>query len=425
MDTIQIFIEILDNSKNIPKEIRGEVLKSLNVSDYEPLREFVMESLEQFNFNLVERKFLSSIENLVTEEVNRLIQTNNHEIFILNLTEGIKKSKPQNFFIEDDFKNLAKNINNKFPLLASDEWYLKFISKKEQIINVINNYNNVIVDTLVKLVPQLSSELQMKKEVSENSQASINSSVNQSSKLQTELSLDDFVARCTEKLNEVDIMFKNGGNFKSEIAKCFRQLKGFTENLNNEVYAQKILNEYTKLNAVAQTMIYDEIIFQNVPMLKEVYEKYDQLLVIDDAKKDNEPKFPNTPTPSLDSYVGMSSEEIRMLIKQNKYFSVLQAINKDDFKYSNFINTGFQVIMNEFYEKAKQCTTYEEKKDAYFELYEIYQNFRDYISLEASSQVRELLDDMQNYLQSVKGNSDIGIRYNSEEKEQKASSMRR
>ena len=73
-------------------------------------------------------------------------------------------------------------------------------------------------------------------------------------------------------------MFKNGGNYKSEIAKGFRQLKSFIENLNNKTFAQSVLDRYTELNEVAQEVIYDNIIFENIPMLKEIYEKYDSLL---------------------------------------------------------------------------------------------------------------------------------------------------
>lgn len=45
-------------------------------------------------------------------------------------------------------------------MIASDDWYARLNSKKEQIINEINKCNQNIVETLIKLTPKLASELQ-------------------------------------------------------------------------------------------------------------------------------------------------------------------------------------------------------------------------------------------------------------------------
>ena len=107
---------------------------------------------------------------------------------------------------------------------------------------------------------------------------------------------------------------------------------------------------------------------------------------------------------------------------------MLQWISKEDIaKYSGFINNGYQILINNYLARANNAKTYEERHNSYFELYEIYQNFRDFLSLEQSNQLREQLDNMQRYLQEQrKTTDDIGVRYNTERgEEQHTSAMRR
>ena len=145
---------------------------------------------------------------------------------------------------------------------------------KKTHIQSTNNQN--IVETLIKFTPQLSSELSNKDKSNQNV---VPTPIQEPNVASNGLSIDQFLSRCTQKLDEVNIMFKNGGNSKSEIAKGFRQLKGFVESLNDKSFAQGVLDRYTKLNAVAQGVIYDNIIFESVPMLREIYDKYGSLLV--------------------------------------------------------------------------------------------------------------------------------------------------
>lgn len=140
---------------------------------------------------------------------------------------------------------------------------------------MINKHNQNIVETLIKFTPQLSSELSNQ---AKTNQSPASTSTPEQNIVSSGLSVDKFLSRCTQKLDEVDLMFKNGADHKSEIAKGFRQLKHFIDSLNDKKVAQEVLDRYTKLNEVAQGVIYDNIIFENVPMLKEIYEKYDSLL---------------------------------------------------------------------------------------------------------------------------------------------------
>ena len=553
---INIFKSVLDDSDNILKDIRNAVFEELDLGKYEQLNEFVKESLEHFSFNINESNFFKQIIDVVCEEMDR-VGTVDYNLWADNLASQLKKIGQVDFSFDDDFRNLAKNINDKFPLIASDDWYARLNSKKEQIINEINKCNQNIVETLIKLTPKLASELQalenksksnlddnkalqqptqkkneqqtlspqQTEQVLANQEKKIkddlvqqiinamnkagemmwgdidinerinrmnniknrlyNKSVNDlqtllstyqtekkenvstqdsvkssntaevhrtefvsqvhpsSTDIQTEKSqkeektvqninnelIDNFTARCIEKLDELDLMFKNASAGKSEIAKGYRTLKSFVDSLNDKALVQNIIDRYAKLNGAAQGVIYDNIIFENVPTLREIFEKYQNLLNEDNIRKSNEPE-PKTPNP-VETYVGATNEDVEKLIKQNKYYRLLQSIKKEDvMKYNGFIYTGYSLLVNDWYARAIACKTYEEQRNAYFELYEIYQNFRDYISLEKSNELREQLDIIEKYLRQQASTSlEDGIRYNGSRNDrnqgQRSSAMRR
>lgn len=553
---INIFKSVLDDSDNILKDIRNAVFEELDLGKYEQLNEFVKESLEHFSFNINESNFFKQIIDVVCEEMDH-IGTVDYNLWADNLASQLKKIGQVDFSFDDDFRNLAKNINDKFPLIASDDWYARLNSKKEQIINEINKCNQNIVETLIKLTPKLASELQalenksksnlddnkalqqptqkkneqqtlspqQTEQVLANQEKKIkddlvqqiinamnkagemmwgdidinerinrmnniknrlyNKSVNDlqtllstyqtekkenvstqdsvkssntaevhrtefvsqvhpsSTDIQTEKSqkeektvqninnelIDNFTARCIEKLDELDLMFKNASAGKSEIAKGYRTLKSFVDSLNDKALVQNIIDRYAKLNGAAQGVIYDNIIFENVPMLREIFEKYQNLLNEDNIRKSNEPE-PKTPNP-VETYVGATNEDVEKLIKQNKYYRLLQSIKKEDvMKYNGFIYTGYSLLVNDWYARAIACKTYEEQRNAYFELYEIYQNFRDYISLEKSNELREQLDIIEKYLRQQASTSlEDGIRYNGSRNDrnqgQRSSAIRR
>lgn len=553
---INIFKSVLDDSDNILKDIRNAVFEELDLGKYEQLNEFVKESLEHFSFNINESNFFKQIIDVVCEEMDH-IGTVDYNLWADNLASQLKKIGQVDFSFDDDFRNLAKNINDKFPLIASDDWYARLNSKKEQIINEINKCNQNIVETLIKLTPKLASELQalenksksnlddnkalqqptqkkneqqtlspqqteqvlanQEKKIKDDlvqqiinamnkagemmwSDIDINERINRmnnirnrlynksvndlqtllstyqtekkenvstqdsvkssntaevhrtefvsqvhpsSTDIQTEKSqkeektvqninnelIDNFTARCIEKLDELDLMFKNASAGKSEIAKGYRTLKSFVDSLNDKALVQNIIDRYAKLNGAAQGVIYDNIIFENVPMLREIFEKYQNLLNEDNIRKSNEPE-PKTPNP-VETYVGATNEDVEKLIKQNKYYRLLQSIKKEDvMKYNGFIYTGYSLLVNDWHARAIACKTYEEQRNAYFELYEIYQNFRDYISLEKSNELREQLDIIEKYLRQQASTSlEDGIRYNGSRNDrnqgQRSSAMRR
>ena len=439
---IKAMSNILDNQNNISREIRSEVYKLLGLNTQsEQLSEFVVECLERFSFNSKEILFLEQLRMTVTEEINRIdLQRKNneqvnYETVQNDLTEKLKVSETPTINLDDDLRNLANQIVDRFPQInvSRDQLYNHFMSKKEQIVEMINNHNKDIVEALIKITPQLTKDLESQAVANENIQTNTTNSqsVQHSQQVAKQsvnyLSINDFHSKCIDKLAEVDRMFKNGGNDKSEIAKVSRQLKSFIDSLDNRVYAGELLEKYEKVSDYAISMIYDQIMFENVPMLKEIFERHQDLLNDDNIRKPNEPISPNSPSP-IEIYVGANSEEISGLIANGNYYSILHGIGKDDIaKYSSFINNGYQIMINNYLARASEAKTFEERHNSYFELYEIYQNFRDYISLEQVNKLKEQLDNMQSYLNEQRKTNidDTGVRYNTSTNEQNSSSMHR
>ena len=440
-DVIKMISKLLNNSNDRIVEIRNDVFNLLGVNiQSEKIADFVKECLEKFDFNIVEQNFFNQVKDIVLEEINDKNIKNDKTSFINNLVERLRQIKVPNISINDNLLQLANQITSKFPEIniSRDQFYSHFISKKEQIIGIINQHNQNVIDTIIKLTPQLANEL-----VNQliNNSINLNEPINAQTSHQTisnpkptnnnnnnnnsDFTIEKFLSRCTEKVNEMNLMFQNTLDGKSEIAKGLRELKKFTSSLNDKSLVQEILDRCVKLNEITQGVVYDNVIFENVPMLKDIYNKYQETLTVKNVKKAAAPNKPDTP--NTNAYVGMSENEIRELINQKKYYSILQGISKEEMsKYDSFINTGYRIIINNFLTSANECKTYEEKHNAYFELYEIYQNFRDYISLEANNQLKEQLDSMYNYLQQqAQINEDIGIRYNSSKVESSNSSMRR
>ena len=476
---INTFYKMLDESSDILKSIRGEVFGQLALGSYEPLNEYVRESLEHFSFNLVEKQFFKELRDVVNTEIDRWVlkvqsgQSIDYEAFTNNLIQSLKQVQMVSISLDDDLKGLANGINNNFPLIASDDWYARLNSKREPIVSMINKCNKDVVDVLIKLTPAFTSELsdmadrargdvnkssnvqqqrenkslrtqqvaQMQSERHESQQEQIMDKSNvQKPNVHVEKKpeqpiiqgitnqqlINNLLVKCAEIYKEVSSKYvsSNDPEIKSEMAKGLNQMAKFIRNLNDETFAQEVFNGYSRLNDAAQDIIYSDIIFQNVPMLKEMYEESEDISYTE--RKPIEPSNPKTPDP-VSTYVGATNVEIEELIKQNKYFSLLHGIKKEDImKYNGFINTGCSILLDNWYEKAVTCKTYQERHDAYFELYKIYQNFRDYISMERSEQIRKQLDDIETYLnQHAKKNTDIGIRYNGNRGEQRSSSARR
>lgn len=146
-------------------------------------------------------------------------------------------------------------------------------------------------------------------------------------------------------------------------------------------------------------------------------EKVNNQMIDDLEPRINNETKPEGPTsPSVSTYIGATNEDVEKLIRANEYYSLLHGINRESFmRYNGFIQTGFNLITNDYYNRAASCNTLEERLKSLAELKEIYDNFNGYITMEQSNQLRETIENMNNYLQQEQTkqiNGNIGIRYN-------------
>lgn len=223
------------------------------------------------------------------------------------------------------------------------------MSKAEIINNMINNYNNEVIDTLIKFSPQFIDEIKQSRSISNNS----TNEISQNSQSEVQKTLSDLTNSIDKKIEEV--------------------------NSQND---------------------------------------YNQMMSNLELRERKEPMPAGPKTPSASTYVGATNEDVEKLIKSNEYYSLLHGINRESFmQYNSFIQTGFNLITSDYYNRAASCNTLEERLNALQELKEIYDNFNGYITMEQSNQLRETIENMSKYLQKEQSQQmidDIGIRYNGE-----------
>lgn len=166
-EAIKVFSFILDNSLSINKEIQLKLYEILGVDDKKmslhraedaKIKETIVASIENFSFNLQESNFLNQIKEIIEDEMNKLKTSKDYNLLQNSLLTRFSELKNIDIFLEDDFKELSKKIAN--PVISRDMFYNYFISKKEQINDMIKSYNQAIINTLITLTPQLVNSIQ-------------------------------------------------------------------------------------------------------------------------------------------------------------------------------------------------------------------------------------------------------------------------
>ncbi len=282
MKALEMFGIVLDNYENLEKEIREQVYKSIGInSENEKLNEFIKECIEHFDLNLVERNFLSQLQNTINEELSKIRQQKSEKNMVdydsisNSLTERLRKNEPKSISLDDDFMNLATQISSKFQTgITREQFYQHLMSKKENIINMILSYNKNIVDSLVKLTPQLMEEMQQLqknqnvKEDQQNQESKKNTSINPNQAINT------LIATSKKQYNELQrrLSYLNSGSYnvsssrilfeKEELKKAILQLGEFIEKLSAGKYTQDLISKFSdtqELNVICNNVIHQEI----------------------------------------------------------------------------------------------------------------------------------------------------------------------
>ena len=161
-EALRTFGMVMDNTSDIKNIVINNFFKSLDLGDNDLLNEFVLEKIVDFNFCIVQDKFISRIREIIDQEFKKIENSNqpiDYEQFEVNLKNGLQQITMDDIRLEDDIRTLSLQINDKFPMISRDYAFEKISSKQEMLKEVILSTNKSVIDTLVKMTPQLVQDL--------------------------------------------------------------------------------------------------------------------------------------------------------------------------------------------------------------------------------------------------------------------------
>lgn len=278
-EATKFFEMLLNNSADILRELKMQVYKLLDLDgkiilpnkiDNERLLEQIKTSIETFNFNLQEEQFLSLIQRIIKEELEKITTSRNYELFGNNLIERLESLREFDISLENDFKDLSSRIASEFH--TQEEYYNYFIARQENIVNMLKSYNKSVVSALVNLTPRLIEELKFENEkrtiytAPEYARKSDEAlAVSSDLKKTTEQALlEKTIDICQRRKKELDDMFRNPNysSDKSVIAKTSRQLANLIEELSKGTYNEQ-------LSDISDIAI-ESFISHKIPALEEI-----------------------------------------------------------------------------------------------------------------------------------------------------------
>lgn len=210
-EALRTFGMVMDNTSDIKNIVINNFFKSLDLGDNDLLNEFVLEKIVDFNFCIVQDKFISRIREIIDQEFKKIENSNqpiDYEQFEVNLKNGLQQITMDDIRLEDDIRTLSLQINDKFPMISRDYAFEKISSKQEMLKEVILSTNKSVIDTLVKMTPQLVQDLkqleienQNKNQVQQSSQniettknvENTNNNVQQQNTSQKTINLHDLI----------------------------------------------------------------------------------------------------------------------------------------------------------------------------------------------------------------------------------------
>ncbi len=485
---VNVFSVVIDHSQELMKELRHDIFKNLNVDNFklESLIYFIEENIEQFEIIQKEQIFLKQIQDCVYKEISSINQLANPTDMDYKKSADSLMQKLKNFPKVDidlipDFKSLANKVYNKFGnLISSEELYTYLLSRKDRIMNLIEQRNEIIINALINNTYGLfeemkkinlsrqNSNLEKNGELSKNENSIeniINNLINISKSKYNEMQrrLSYLASKQSYKLLNMDLREERGN-----LLSISNKLYEFINNLVSGKYSQEMINKY--INEKDINVICEKILVDNIPNLNMVnnltianeqkygknaiteYSKYqtpiidiskihndivkaktlEELLVqLDnikihlgkydyDTNKKLEEEYlqlndriikylmqserknnPNPNSPNSNAEIGKSTDDIESLINSNKIYDILHGISKEQTEqYKDFIMTCYNKIFSKFEQKAKMAKSYEEQQIIYQDLYNIYNNFKDYLPMEILNNLQNSLDQLETILRN-------------------------
>lgn len=208
-EALRTFGMVMDNTTDIKNIVVNNFFKSLDLGNNDLLNEFVLEKIANFNFCIVQDKFISRIREIIDQEFKKIENFNqliDYEQFEVNLKNGLQQITMDDIRLEDDIRTLSLQISDKFPMISRDYVFEKISSKQEMLKEIILSTNKSVIDTLVKMTPQLVQDLKQleienKNQVQQSSQniettknaKNINNNTQQQNTSQKTINLHDLI----------------------------------------------------------------------------------------------------------------------------------------------------------------------------------------------------------------------------------------
>lgn len=291
-EATKIFEIVLNNSANLTSEIKMQVYKLLdlegktilpNANENARLLEQIQASIETFAFNSQETQFLSQVQEIIKEEMQKLQTSGNYALIESSLIERLKGLRNIDISLESDFKDLSSKIASSFH--SQEEYYNYFMAREEKITNMIKSYNQSIINSLINLTPKLMEELKSEKDkqpVAQEIKQDEPSVVlgNLVSDIDTKLDdmnkIDGLINACKNRYNELQRRFSyltsgatsnvNSSKImleKEEIRKALKQLTELIQKLSASKYATDLMSKYADIKDT--NLFYEKVISEIAP----------------------------------------------------------------------------------------------------------------------------------------------------------------
>lgn len=291
-EAMKFFDMVCQNSNDYIRGIRELIYNSLGIGTQdERLVEYIKESIEKFDFNTIENEFLSNLQKIINEELEKIENSlkNNEELdyeYIKNsLLEKFKAQKNINITLEDNLKELATQMVNRFPMMgvSRDDLILHFTRKNEQLCNLIKENNQKILDSLVFLTPHFVDGIKENVNVRNNNSQQTNEKTNQVDEPQNinnssqvidanivkqaaidliQKQIDDIDNQWKDFIRLDDVLEQNERiNGISKIAKYYRALLKIKEKIQtNNIVIENMTQEQANV-------FYDKFLLEHFPEL--------------------------------------------------------------------------------------------------------------------------------------------------------------
>ena len=282
----KFFLFVCQDSDKFIYQIREEIYKTIGIETRDDrLKEYIRESIEKFDFNILEIKFLNNIVSIIEDELTKLDNKvkNNEEIDFQSIKKSLKEKfkamENINITLEDNLKELATQMVNRFPYIgvSRDQLILHFARKEEKLCNSIKKYNQTILDALINLTPHFVEgiEKNVKNNTNEvqnqrkNNHIQVEETMNTNKILSADEMKQVFITEIQKQIDDIDKQWddfiriddilepKRQINGLSKIAKYYRNLKKIIpdiqsnniviENMSKEqaiAFCHKLLLEY-------------------------------------------------------------------------------------------------------------------------------------------------------------------------------------